>query len=316
MRRELQLASALFAVLLTAGEPRKLELRGQLEPVVRNATVFLRGADSPYYGETRTDPNGRFRFKSLPPGSYTVNTFVAGLGEAQRTVTVSPGLADAKGHVAVTLSFRDPSAAQLREAGTVSLQQLSIPEDARSEYFKAQKKLNKRDIQGAQRHLLKAVELAPAFSAARNHLGTIAYQSGQYADAEKHFREALRHDPSEYPPLVNLGGVLLNLQRFQEALEYNKKAVADRPEDPLANSQTGINHYFLGDLDLAYKYLMEAKRLEPSHFSEPQFFLGQIHARRGDRAAAIREFEELLARHPDASNANSIRERLEKLRQQ
>ena len=70
----------------------------------------------------------------------------------------------------------------------------------------------------------------------------------------------------------------------------------------------------MGDLDNALKYLAEAKRLDPSHFSEPQFFLGQIYAKRGERAAALREFEDFIARHPDASNAKVVRERIEKLR--
>ena len=78
-------------------------------------------------------------------------------------------------------------------------------------------------------HLKKAIALAPQFSAAWNHLGTIAYQTGLYAEAEADFRKAREADPDSYAPLVNLGGVLINLGRWSEALEYNLLAVRGTP---------------------------------------------------------------------------------------
>ena len=100
---------------------------------------------------------------------------------------------------------------------------------------------------GAIEYLKNALDLAPQFSAAWNHLGTIAYQSGEYETAEKHFREALRHDPDSYAPLVNLGGALLSLNRVEEALTINLEAVKERPDDALAHSQLGAELSFARD---------------------------------------------------------------------
>lgn len=308
----------MLVVLATAADERGLELRGQIEPAPGRAAVTLHGSDSPYSASTLSGPKGRFRFKNLLPGAYTVIIFVPGLGEVRRTVEVSPGLADPKGRVAVTIPFAESgeSAIQsLEERGTVSVRQLSIPKRARNEYGKARKKLNKRDVAGAIQHLERAVELAPGFVAAWNNLGTIAYQSAEYERAEKYFREALSHEPGSYSPVVNLGGTLLSLHRYDEALKYNQYALAERPDDALANSQMGMNHFYLGDEEKAIKYLRAAKRIDPAHFSHPQLILAEIYRRRGDRVSLIEELEDFLARHPDSGNSDYARRTLEQLKQ-
>ena len=57
------------------------------------------------------------------------------------------------------------------------------------------------------------MEAAPQFSAARNELGTIAYQTKNFARAEECVLHALDEDPRAYEPLVNLGGVEVTLRR-------------------------------------------------------------------------------------------------------
>lgn len=310
-------AGLMLTLWLAAAGERPLELRGVIEPAPGMVPVTLRGADTPYYAETRTDGRGRFRFRGLAPGTYTVAVYVEGAGELRQTVVVSSRLADSRGRVEVVLAApASPSAAvkSLEERYTVAASQLAVPPRAVEEYRRAERRLNRRDVEGARKHLLRAVEIAPQFVAAWNYLGTIAYQSGDYESAEKFFRTALEHEPGSFTPVVNLGGTLLSLKRFQEALQYNRHAVAERPDDALANSQLGQNYYFLGDFERALKYLEEAKRLDPSHFSQPQLVLADIHLRRGDRTRAIAELEDFLARHPDSRNAETARRWLEQIR--
>ena len=124
---------------------------------------------------------------------------------------------------------------------TVSATVLSIPERAVSEYEEARRCLSRRDSERAVQHLSRAVQMAPQFSAAWNQLGVMAYQVRRYSDAETNFRRALAADPEAFEPLVNLGGVLLNLKRPADALPYNQSAVMRRPNNALANSQLGLD---------------------------------------------------------------------------
>jgi tetratricopeptide (TPR) repeat protein len=284
----------------------QFELIGQLEPR-QSIQVYLQGATTPFDAKTEAGLDGKFRFRKLSEGTYVLI-----IGGCQRTVEIGPSLADSKGRIHIALDLSADSEPQNRNR--VSIRELSIPKNALREYASAQQALSRRDVTVAVKHLKQAVELAPQFSAAWNHLGTIAYQSGQYHEAEADFRKALAADPESYAPLVNLGGVLINLAQWNDALEYNRRAVLANPKDPLANSQLGMAYFFSGQMTLAEKYLTIAKQLDPAHFSHPQLLLAEIHLRRNEPQAAADELEDLLKRHPDLPNAAKVRDEIARLR--
>ena len=300
---------------LTAGEA-KYDVSGRVLPEAA-AGVYLHGTLTPFTASTAADARGRFRFRDVLAGIYTLAAFVPGRGEARRTIEVGPSLADAKGRVTVTIEISDAkleSEDAPHRRALVSARELSIPERARKEYQEAQKKLSRREVAAAVTHLERAVELAPQFSVAWNNLGTIAYQSRRYQDAERYFRQSLEQDPKAFEPLVNLGGVLLTLGKLDEALEYNVAAVLTRPNDALANSQLGMTYFAVNNLPLSQKYLEIAKRLDPAHFSLPQLTLAEIHLRRQEQALAADELEEFLRQHPDWEKAPDMRRAIAKMR--
>jgi Tfp pilus assembly protein PilF len=295
-------------VATTSAQAADFELIGHVQPK-QPLPVYLQGATTPFNATTEADLNGRFHFRMLLAGAYVL--MVGGL---QRTVEVGPSQADSKGRVRVTFDLRGADAgSDLERRASVSVRELSIPKAARGEYEDAQRALGRRDVSAAAEHLKRAVDLAPQFSAAWNHLGTIAYQTGQYIEAEAHFRKGLAADPDSYAPLVNLGGVLINLAKWDEALEYNRRAVLVSPNDSLANSQLGTVYVYAGQLDSA-ENLTAAKQIDPAHFSHPQLLLAEIHLRRNEQEAAAGELEDLLQRRPDLPNASKFKEEVARLR--
>jgi tetratricopeptide (TPR) repeat protein len=286
-----------------------LELRGKVTNAghVRTLRVNLFSVETPFAESAEVNRAGEFRFRSLAPGNYTVAVVRNGLGEVRRTVVVSSALADKSGVVHATIPYTSGEAAANPSGGVVSVHQISVPGDASAKYADAQRRLAARDSEGAVRSLEEAVAIAPHFSAAWNALGVIAFQTGDTGRAEIFFRKSLAADPGAFEPLVNLGGVLLKNSAAADALPFNQHAVRDRPEDALANAQLGMNYFKLDQLDQAEQYLLAAKRLDPAHFSQPQLFLADIYARRGNRKAAIKELEDLLALRPDGPLSNSIR---------
>jgi tetratricopeptide (TPR) repeat protein len=281
------------------------------------ASVTLFGATTPFHAFTQSDDAGRFTFKKLEPGTYTLSIFIPARGEARKTVEVGPGTADGHGRVALRLDLKDSDfvyADIARQQHAVSTRELTIPDRAVRDYQDAQKYLGKRDAAAAVERLEHAVEIAPQFSAAWNELGTIAYQTQRFERAEQCFREALRQDPKAFEPLVNLGGVLVTVHNLDDAWKYNGFAVLTRPGDALANSQMGMTYFGMGDFDLAVKYLEKARQIDPAHFSHPQLILAEIHLRRGERAAAAECLEDFLTNHPDWPQAAKMRETIDTLR--
>ena len=292
------------------------EIAGRITPEGR-ASVSLFRVASPFTVSTLSDDDGRFAFKRIEPGAYTISVFLPSRGEARRTIEIGPSTADAKLRVALALDFKEADftvAGALRAYHAVPASQLSISAKARREYEEAQKELSRGNAEGARKRLEHAVELSPQFSAAWNNLGTIAYQTRQFPRAEECFREALAQDPQSFEALVNLGGVLINLHKLDEAWDYNLHAVLMRPEDALANSQMGMTYHEMGRSDLALKYFETARRVDPAHFSHPQLFLAEIHLRNGNRMAAAEALEDFLRHHPDWPQAARMKEKIAELR--
>jgi tetratricopeptide (TPR) repeat protein len=310
------LLSLIAAALAAHAASDSFELVGQVNPPGR-ASISLFGATTPFHTATITEENGRFQFKKLLPGAYTLSVFLPLKGEARQTVEVGPGTADDHGRVTLDLRLKESDfvyADSARRRHAVSAKDLAIPDKALREYDDARKDLAKHDAGSATRHLERAIELAPQFSAAWNEMGTIAYQTRQYARAEECFRESLRLDPQAFEPLVNLGGVLITRHKLEEAWQYNGYAVLARPSDALANSQMGLTYFEMGSFDLAVRHLEKARRADPAHFSHPQLVLAEIHLRRGEKAAAAEALEDFLSHHPDWPQAARMREQIGELR--
>jgi tetratricopeptide (TPR) repeat protein len=298
-----------------AGADAAYDITGHFAPEAR-ASVSLSAVKSPFTTTTLSDEAGRFSFKAVAAGAYTVAVYIPSRGEARVTVEVGPGTADSQGRIRLTLSFKE-SDFQLetaRRQHSVSADELAIPASALREFAEAEKALRKPDTESARLRLERAVKMAPRFAAAWNELGTLAYKEHSLARAEECFRAALEADPESFEPLVNLGGVLLNLGKYDEAIDRNVHAVLARPNDALANAQLGMTYFYLNRFDLARKHLEEARRLDPSHFSHPQLFLAEIDLRLGDRRAAAADLEDFLDHHPDYPQTAKVREKIAELR--
>lgn len=304
------------AITLIASHATLL-LEGHIDGDVdaRSLRVTLFSVERPYAESAEVDHHGDFHFHNLAPGNYTVAVVRAGLGEVRRTVVVSSAVAGNSGVVRATIPYSSAEAAANPTSGTVSVHQVSIPRHAAAKYADAQRCLAARDPEGAVRSLEEAVSIAPEFSAAWNALGVIAFQNGEDSRAQKFFKRSLEADPAAFEPLVNLGGALLKTGPAADALEFNQRAVRGRPQDALANAQLGMNYFKLGRFEDAEPYLLEAKRLDRAQFSQPQIFLAEIYARRGNRASAIRELEDVLEVRPDGPLSESIRRNLAHLMQ-
>ena len=206
------------------------------------AYVALNGNTTPYSTHTWTDFGGKFKFKKVPPGSYSLQVEVRRRGDKHLTVEVSPSLADHKGRIHQIITVEPTQSVAVKQRpDVVSVRELSIPEKARSLYLKAEKKLSKGEIEKGIALLESAVNLAPHFVAAINRIGTVFHMQKDFSKSEMYFREALQVDPNSYAPLVNLGGSLLAMGKFDEALAINQHAVTVRPRDALANAQLGVN---------------------------------------------------------------------------
>jgi tetratricopeptide (TPR) repeat protein len=311
MWRLIAVAASVF-YLGAAESNSTFEIRGEIRPHAAGA-VSLHAVASPFATSTLAGPDGGFGFRNIETGAYTVSVYVPRRGETRMTINVGPGTADKKGRVVIKIDTHG-EALNREQAATISARALKISDRARREHEEASRKVARRDFDGAITCLHRAVEIEPRFAAAWNHLGTIAYQTQRYREAEGYFRKGVEADPDAYEPVVNLGGVLINLGNLDEAWKYNVEAVLRRPNDALAQSQLGMTYIMLNKLELAEKHLRLARKLDPGHFSHPQLHLAEVYFRRKDLLRAADQLDDFLRHHPDWPTAAKMRQTIEKWR--
>jgi tetratricopeptide (TPR) repeat protein len=134
------------------------------------------------------------------------------------------------------------------------------------------------------------------------NLGVLLVQTGRVEEAIPHFLRELELRPREAEAENNLGAALAKLGREAEALTHFERAVQLKPKYAEAWLNVGIARRDQGRIPEAIAALEECIRLQPQA-AEAFFELGSIHAEAGRHPAAIARFEQALQARPDYSAA-------------
>jgi tetratricopeptide (TPR) repeat protein len=148
----------------------------------------------------------------------------------------------------------------------------------------------------AEQHYREALRLAPDYAWVHNALGILLLRSGRIAEAEEHFVEAIRL--KEYPEAHNnLGLLLFHSERIGEAEEHFREAIRLMPE-------FGQAHNALGGLRLrqnrraeALDCFQKALRYDTNDW-QAHMNLANTYLSEGNREKAIPELRETLRIRP------------------
>lgn len=132
-------------------------------------------------------------------------------------------------------------------------------------------------------------------------------KSGHRDEAERLYR-ALAASGGELAPdaCINLGALLDESGRAEEALEKYREALALREGDPLALNNAGSTLFKLGRFHEAAEQFRHALERAPDSLEAQvaQVALGAALQRKGDLPAALAVFRDLVARRPDCAEAH------------
>jgi tetratricopeptide (TPR) repeat protein len=164
---------------------------------------------------------------------------------------------------------------------------------------RAMQSLEGSDRAGARRELTEALRLYPASPAVHNFLGVVEAGDGNYAAAEKRFREAVLRGPDYTDAYLNLGRLYQEnggkdskaatkaLAAYQAILRYD-------PAHAEARFQSAALLQAMGEFS---RSLDELDRLSPADRDRPAAVAVRLadHAGKGDRAEADAAAVKLLA---------------------
>jgi tetratricopeptide (TPR) repeat protein len=165
-------------------------------------------------------------------------------------------------------------------------------------YWTARIDYDQGQHKAAVERLLRVVELDPGFTRAWDNLGLNYEALGRFDDAVRSYEEALRlNRASEAPspwPALNLGLLLIKLDRLDEAEQHLRASVQTDPGFPQAHYRLGVLLDKTGRPEDAVPELEEAARLDEG-YAEPHFALARLYRRTGETEKARRALERFQA---------------------
>jgi len=268
----------------------------QLEPILLNAKSLLENGNVP-----EAEQLTRSYLESHPTSANA--HFLLGL-ILFKEVKAKDSLAE----YTIGARYRDPSAYDLEIAGLnyVLLGDYlnadkwlskSVQMDSHnweSWYYLGRTKYNENRFNEAVTAFQQALKLSPKNIKAEDNLG-LAYDGlGRKPEAEQAYRDAIRwqsqalqEDPGPY---LDLGILLIDQNRPQEAISYLQQATQISPHDPKPHEQLGKAYTGLQRLPEAQVELERAVEASPND-AALHYVLGQIYRRQGMKDKAQAEFE-------------------------
>lgn len=146
----------------------------------------------------------------------------------------------------------------------------------------------------------------PADSETLNAMVAEAYQlhrSGQVPKAESIYRQVLDIDDSHVSCNNLLGLLCIQTKRFDQAVNYIKKALAEMPDDAQALSNLGLALKDLNRSEEAAGYFQQALMLVPNN-PKTHNNLGNIYRELGRLDDAIASYQQALVIQPDYAEAH------------
>ena len=166
------------------------------------------------------------------------------------------------------------------------------PSNAVYPYWLSRLAYRKTDLQLAFGYAEKAVRLDPAFMKAYDQLGLCYAGLNQTEEAIRAYKEAIRLNQQQalhWPwPSMNLGTLLLRMNRLDEAEVHLRDSVSIEPHFPVAHLRLGQLLEKKERFEEAIAELEQAAKFDPT-YPEPHYALGRIYRKRRDLKTAETE---------------------------
>ncbi len=135
-----------------------------------------------------------------------------------------------------------------------------------------------------------------------NNLGTVLYQQGKTEEAKPYFVKAVRINPRDLNSQLNLGAALVKEGSYAEAIEHYKKALVFKPGSAklLDNLAQALVHE--KKLDEAIQYFRKSVEADPGNWDSHNN-LGYALLLSGKLDEAIGQYREAIRIKPDSTKS-------------
>jgi tetratricopeptide (TPR) repeat protein len=122
------------------------------------------------------------------------------------------------------------------------------------------------DVAGAETTYRKQIRVDGNNAVAHNNLANALRDQGNYEEAIKEYKEAIRLDPKVMTSYINLGNMYqYSLDKKDEAVKVYQEAISQNPDSADAYVLLGILYESSGDKDSAKKNFQEVLDMQPEN---------------------------------------------------
>ena len=185
------------------------------------------------------------------------------------------------------------------------------PNDANARYLLGRTKFNEDNFADAISNFERAIVLKPKYVEAENNIGLAWRELNNPEKAEAAFQTAIEWQgahPVDEQPFLNLGSLLADQNKGEEAASYLKKAAELAPRNPTVHEQLSHLYTIQADIPKAQSELEQAVSLAPT-VSSLHYKLGQLYRKEGKGDLAQKEFdicEKLSGTHSSNKTPNPL----------
>ena len=259
--------------------------------------------------EVFADENGRFHFGELTEGDYDVIIESDGYQTFKHRSAMRYRLHEEDRVTARLVPTDEQASAVFVLAGSPDL-----PRKAIRSFEKGRASSDQGEYQDAVRHFRRAVKIAPEFAEAWNRLGDAYRILSELELAQQALLRALELAPESAQPHLNRGMLGLAQGDTLKAESHLRTAAKLDPRLAPPHFLLGVIAYQNGDSDAAAAKFQQALDLDPAAVPEASVYLASIRARQGRLAEAAALLDGFLAIYPDHAQSAQARALLEQIR--
>ena len=180
--------------------------------------------------------------------------------------------------------------------------------DAKVHYMLGISYLQEPNATLALKEFLHAEELNPYDGDIQMALGQSYQMKKAYAEAERHYLRALEFDDDNPLFQNNLAALYLDLQRWDDALRYFRRAADNLlfSNSEVALAGMGFVYTRKGDVPAAIAAYQQALERNP-RYQLPRLRLSELYLGQGKPEAALQELDRVLAAVPASAEIQYLR---------
>ncbi len=270
---------------------------------------------------TRTDGSGRYLFSRLSAGRFSVRVLPYGTNLEEQTQEVeiinfvAPGSNTSENaqkdfYLRVRRDEREANAV----IGTIFVQE--VPEQAQKSYKQAISNLDNKKVEQGIEELQNALKLFPDYFLALERLGNEFVKQQKYQDAQEIYKRAVAVNARSYNGWYGLSYASYGLKQSENAVEAAEKAVLINSKSVDALLMLGISQRQAKHFDNAEKTLKQANKLAKGKSSDVHWNLALLYVHNFNRyKAAADELELYLKTQPNIENEQIVRKLIKQYRE-